>query len=122
MMTYRFDHLLVRAELLGYCIIVSKPDNLCDVELKLLAIFKEKLLGGKRIRTVCISNKAEIFREFFKVLESHSHGHNAWPHTTVVRYLIPDNDPGCSVHNKPDKAFYSANFYIGLIGSKDLTL
>ena len=55
------DHLLVRTKLRGDCIIVRKADDLGDLELELLTELMEKLLGGKRIGTIAVSDKAEVF-------------------------------------------------------------
>ncbi len=50
----------------------------------------EELLGGEGIGAVAIRNKAEAFREFFQMLEGHTHGHDAGAGAPVVRYLIAD--------------------------------
>lgn len=48
----------------------------------------EELLGCKRVGTIPISNKPEIFRQFFQLAESHAHGKDAGTYTPVVRNLI----------------------------------
>ena len=56
------DHLLERAELFGDLIFISKSDDLGDIKTELISELMEELLGCKRISTVSIGNKAEVFR------------------------------------------------------------
>lgn len=86
-----FDQLFVRPELGGYRVVVCKADDLGDGEPHFFAEFQEELLSGKRISAVAISDKAEVLRKFFQMLEGHPHGHDAWPDAAVVRYLIADH-------------------------------
>lgn len=52
-------------------------------------------------------------------MESHTHGQDAGADTTIIGYLVADNGTGCSIHDKPDVCFETADFYVGFIGSKD---
>lgn len=79
-----FDHLLKRPEFFGDGVIIGKPDDLGDVELKSIAEFMKELLGGKRIRTIAIGNKAEVFGKLLKVAECHAHGHDTGADAPVI--------------------------------------
>lgn len=50
--------------------------------------------------------------------ESHAHCKNAWTDTTVIRYLVTDNGSFGSVHDEPDIAFDTTDFYVGFVSSK----
>ena len=50
--------------------------------------------------------------------ESHANCKNAWTDTTVIRYLVTDNCSFGSVHDKPDVAFKTTDFYVSFISSK----
>ncbi len=80
----RFDHLFKRPEFFGDGVIIGKPDDLGDVELKSIAEFMKELLGGKRIRTIAIGNKAEVFGKLLKVAECHAHGHDTGADAPVI--------------------------------------
>ena len=44
----------------------------------------KELLGGKRIRTIAIGNKAEVFGKLLKVAECHAHGHDTGADAPVI--------------------------------------
>ena len=78
------EHLFKRPEFFGDGVIIGKPDDLGDVELKSIAEFMKELLGGKRIRTIAIGNKAEVFGKLLKVAECHAHGHDTGADAPVI--------------------------------------
>ena len=88
------DHLFERTELFGYFILVRKSDNLSDVKTEVLTELVEELLSRKRIGAVSIGDKAEVFRQFFQLTESHAHGKDAGTDTAVIRDLIAKDGTG----------------------------
>lgn len=60
-----FDHLLVRTELRRDGVIVCQADDLSNLKFKTIAVFIVKLLCGKRVCTVPVGNKPEVFRQLF---------------------------------------------------------
>jgi len=116
-----FDHLLERTEFFRYSIVVGKSDDLGNIELKSITEFKEELLCSQRISTVSVCDETELFRKFFEVSKSHSHGKDAGTDTAVVRYLITDNGAFCGIHDEPDIGFHSADLDIGLVSCQGIT-
>ena len=112
------DHLFERAELLGDFVLVRKADDLGDIKAELLSELVEELLGCKRISAVPIGNKAEVFRQFFQLAESHAHGKDAGAYTMVVGDLIAKDGTGYCIHDEPAVSFDSADFDIGFVGNK----
>lgn len=113
-----FDHLLERAEFFGDSIVVGKPDYLGNAELKGITEPVEELLGSKGVGAVTIGDKAEVFREFLQVPESHAHRHDAGTDATVIRNPVADNGAFGSIHNEPDIGFDAPDFDICFIGGK----
>ena len=113
-----FNHLLIRTEFRGNGIIICQADDLSDLELELLAEFMEELLGGKRIGAEAVGDEAEVFGQFFQMLEGHAHSHNAWTDSAVIRDLISNHSTGCRIDDQPDIALDAADFDVRLIGSK----
>lgn len=112
------DYLFERAELLGDFVLVRKPDDLSDIKTELLTELVEELLCCKRIGAVPIGNKAEVFRQFFQLAESHAHGKDAGAYTTVVGNLIAKNGTGYRIHDEPDVSFDPADFDVSFIGNE----
>lgn len=113
-----FDHLLERPEFFGNGIVVGKSNDLGNVKVERFAEPVEELLGGEGICTVSVSNKSEVIRKLFKVLECHAHSEDTRPDTTTSGGLVADNGAFGSVHNKPDVGFYTADFDVGFISSE----
>ena len=112
------DHLFERAELLGDFVLVSKPDDLGDIKTELLTELMEELLCCERIGAVPIGNKAEVFRQFFQLAESHAHGKDTGTDTPVVRDLIAKDRTGYCIHDEPDVSFDPADFDVSFIGNE----
>lgn len=112
------DHLFERAELPGDFVLVRKPDDLGDIKTELLTELVEELLGCKRIGAVPIGNKAEVFRQFFQLAESHAHGKDTGTDTPVVRDLIAKDRTGYRIHDEPDVSFDPADFDVSFIGNE----
>ena len=53
--------------------------------------------------------------------KSHPHSKDTGTDTSVVRDLVSDNGAACSIHDKPDIGFDTADFNISFIGSKNIT-
>lgn len=53
--------------------------------------------------------------------KSHPHSKDTGTDTSVVRNLVSDNGAACSIHDKPDIGFDTADFNISFIGSKNIT-
>ena len=52
--------------------------------------------------------------------ESHPHGKDTRTNTPIVRNLISNNGPACSVHDEPNVSLDTADFNIGFIGGKNI--
>ncbi len=102
-----FDELLEGTEFFGYFIVIRKTDDLCDVELKVLTVFMEELLGSQDIGAVTIGDKAEVIREFFESPESHPHGQDAGTDTAVIRDAVAEDGAGSGIDNEPEKALFA---------------
>lgn len=90
-----------------------------DLEGKIFSELFYEFHCGERIGAVTISDELKVFRQLFQFPECHAHGEDAGADTTVVRYLVTDNETGCGIHDKPDVCFEAADFYVGFVGSKD---
>ena len=112
------DHLFVGTELFGDFVLIGKPDDLGDVKAELFSKLVEELLGCKWIGAVSIGDKAEVFRQFFPLTESHAHGKDAGTDTAVIRDLIAKDGTGYCIHDEPDVPFDSADFDVGFVGNK----
>lgn len=100
-----------------YFIIICKTDDLCDEDF--LVLFNPKLLGGKRIDAVTISDEFQsLAREFFKFIKCHPHGKDAGADISGSRDLIFENREGHLVHDEPDIGFNAFDLYVGFIGSQ----
>ena len=64
------------------------PDFFIDIKFKIFFELTIKLLGGKRICAVTISDKFEIFRKLGDVFESHTHRKNACTNVALRRYAV----------------------------------
>lgn len=113
------DHLFVGTEFFGGGILIGKPDDLGDAELKSITEFMEELLGGKRICAITVSNKTEVFGKLLKVTESHAHGQDTGADTPVIGDPVTDDGTFGGIHNEPDIRFDAAYFDVGFIGGKD---
>ena len=116
-----FDHLFEWTVLRRNRIVVGKSNDLSDLEGKVFPKLLCKFHCGERIGTVAVSDELKVLRQFCKSLESHTHGKDAGADTTIIGYLVADDGTGCSIHDKPDIGFETADFYVGFIGSKDFS-
>ena len=112
------DHLFERPELFRNLIFISESDDLGDIKAELLTELVEELLGRQRVGAVAIGNKAEVFRQFFQLAESHAHGKDAGAYTTVVGDLIAKDGPGYRIHDEPDVSFDPSDFDVSFIGNE----
>ena len=78
----------------------------------------EELLGSQDVGTVTVRNEAELFGKFRPAPEGHAHGQDAGADAAVVRDPVTEDRAGSSIDNKPEKAFDTADFDIGLISDK----
>ena len=116
-----FDHLFEWAVFCRNSIVVGKSNDLSDLKGKIFPELLCEFHCSERIGTVAVSDELKVLRQFCKSLESHTHGKDAGTDTTVIGYLVADDGTGCSIHDKPDIGFETADFYGGFIGSKDLS-
>ena len=89
-----------------------------DIKFKIITKFIEKFHCSKRICTVAVSYKFEVFREFFQSFESLSHCKDTRTNTTVIGYLISKYGAGCSIHDEPDVTFNTTDFDVCFVSSK----
>ena len=117
-----FDHLFERAVFRRDGIAVEKADDLGDFERKVFAKLFCEFHGGKGIGAVAVGDKFKVFWQFFKALESHTHGKDAGADTPVIGHLVADDGAGCRVHDKPDVGLDAADLDVGLIRGEYLPL
>lgn len=115
------NHLLEWAVFCRNRIVVGKPNDLSDFEGKVFPELLYEFHCGERIGAVTVSDELKVFGQLDKSPECHAHGEDAWADTTIIGYLVADNGTGCSIHDKPDVCFETADFYVGFIGSKDFS-
>lgn len=115
------NHLLEWAVFCRNRIVVGKPNDLSDFEGKVFPELLYEFHCGERIGAVTVSDELKVFGQLGKTPECHAHGEDAWADTTIIGYLVADNGTGCSIHDKPDVCFETADFYVGFIGSKDIS-
>lgn len=104
--------------LFGNGILVGKSNHLSNPKRKLFATFPGEFHGSQRISTVAIGDELEAFRQFLKLLESHTHGKNAGTRSPVVGHLVTDNGTVGSIHDKPDIGFDAADVDISFVGNE----
>ena len=107
--------LLQRPELGGDGIFVGQADDLRDIELEVLTVVHEDLLGRQRIGRIAIGDESEFLRKFGEMPESHAHGHNTGADTTGLGDTVTKDGSGGGVHDKPDEAFDASDLDVGLI-------
>ena len=107
--------------LFGNSVVVGKSNDLSDLERKVFPELLYEFYCGERIGTVAIGDELKVLRQFCQSPEGHAHGEDAWADATVIGYLITDNGTGCGIHDKPDVCFEATDFYVGLIGSEDVS-
>lgn len=115
-----FNHLFEWAVFRRNSIVVGKSNDLGDFEGKVFPELLYEFHCGERIGAVTVSDELKIWGKLFQSLECHAHGEDAGADATVIGYLVADNGTGCSIHDKPDVCFETADFYVGFIGSKDI--
>ncbi len=116
-----FDHLFEWAVFRRNSIVVGKPNDLSDREGKAFPELLYEFHSGEGIGAVTISNEFKVFGQLSKPPECHAHSEDAGTDATVIGYLIADDGAGCSIHDEPDVCFETADFYVGLISSKDIS-
>ena len=116
-----FNHLFEWAVFRRNSIVVGKPNDLSDFEGKVFPELLCEFHCGERIGAVTVSNELKVFGQLFQSPECHAHDEDAGADATVIGYLVADNGTGCSIHDKPDVCFETADFYVGFIGSKDIS-
>ena len=116
-----FDHLFEWAVLRRNSIVVGKSNAPGDLEGKVFPELLRKFHRGERIGTVAGNDELKFLRQLCKPLESHMHGKDAGADTTIIGYLIAGNGTGCGIHDRSDICFETTDFYVGFIGSKEIS-
>ena len=116
-----FNHLFEWEVFRRNSIVVGKLNDLSDLKGKVFPELLCEFHCGERIGTVAVSDEFKVFGQLFQSPECHAHGEDAGTDTTVIGYLVADNGMGCSIHDKLDVCFETTDFYVGLIGIKDLS-
>lgn len=106
----------------GNSIVVGKPNDLCDLEGKIVSQLFCEFHRSKGIRAVAIGNKLKVFRQLFEPLKGHAHGKDAGADTTVIGYLVADDRPAGSIHNEPDIVFDATDLDVGFVSNKGSSL
>ena len=110
-----FHDLFERTELLRYCILIGKPDDLGDVEFEILAVVQIELLSSERISGVTVGNETELLRELREMLQGHTHGQDTGTDTTVRRDPVTEDGTGSRIHDEPDEASDALDLDVGLV-------
>ena len=110
-----FNAFLIRTPFFGDSVIVSKADDLSDVETELFAVLTKELLSSQRIGTVAVCYEAEILRKILEVTEGSAHCHNAGTNIPMLRDHVSEDGSRDSVHDDPKVSFDTADFEVGFV-------
>ena len=113
-----FDDLFEWTVFFRHSIVVGKSNHLGDLEGEVFAELFSEFHGGKRIGAVAISDEFEVFREFLKTLERHTHGKDTGTNPAMIGHRITDDRSTGGVHDQPDIGLDTADFDVGFIGHK----